>query len=61
MSIFAVFLPGDSVIHRVPAGAKLAVSDTLDLTGARRWFTSFGSCDVDEPLADLRALGLIDA
>jgi len=34
---------------------------TLDLTGARRWFTSFGSCDVDEPLADLQALGLIDA
>lgn len=26
--------------------------------GARRWFTSFGSCSVDEPLADLRDLGL---
>ena len=26
--------------------------------GARRWFTSFGSCTVAEPLADLRALGL---
>ena len=25
--------------------------------GARRWFTSFGTCSVDEPLADLLALG----
>jgi hypothetical protein len=31
----------------------------FDLTGARRWFTSFGSCSVAEPLADLRALGLL--
>lgn len=29
---------------------------TLDLAGARRWFTSFGSCSIDEPLADLREL-----
>ena len=28
----------------------------LDLAGARRWFTSFGSCLIDEPLADLREL-----
>jgi hypothetical protein len=32
----------------------------LDLAGARRWFTSFGSCSVAEPLADLRELGLLD-
>jgi hypothetical protein len=31
----------------------------LDLAGARRWFTSFGSCSVTEPLADLHALGLL--
>jgi hypothetical protein len=30
-----------------------------DLAGARRWFRSFGSCSVAEPLADLRELGLI--
>ena len=30
-----------------------------DLARARRWFTSFGSCSVAEPLADLRTLGLI--
>ncbi len=29
-----------------------------DLTRARRWFTSFGSCSVQEPLDDLTALGL---
>lgn len=30
-----------------------------DLARARRWFTSFGSCSVTEPLADLRELGLV--
>ncbi|KAA1425189.1 hypothetical protein FE697_004765 [Mumia zhuanghuii] len=29
------------------------------LTEARRWFTSFGSCSIAEPVADLRALGLL--
>ena len=29
---------------------------TLDLAGARRWFSSFGSCSVDEPLDDLREM-----
>ena len=37
-------------------GAALAARD---LTGVRRWFASFGSCSVAEPLADLRALGLV--
>jgi hypothetical protein len=32
----------------------------LDLAGARRWFTSFGSCDVDGPLGDLHSLGLLE-
>ncbi len=31
-----------------------------DLTRARRWFTSFGSCSVEEPLNDLVSLGLLD-
>lgn len=30
-----------------------------DLAGARRWLVAFGSCSVDEPWADLRALGLV--
>jgi hypothetical protein len=29
--------------------------------GTRRWFTSFGSCSVDEPHHDLTALGLLEA
>ena len=33
--------------------------DVSELDRARRWFTSFGSCSVSEPLDDLRALGLI--
>ena len=41
-------------------GARLvAEAAELDLAGARRWFTSFGSCSVAEPLADLRELGLV--
>ncbi|SDD32091.1 hypothetical protein [Nocardioides lianchengensis] len=32
--------------------------DADELARGRRWFTSFGSCSVDEPLADLRVLGL---
>lgn len=33
--------------------------DSLDVARARRWFTSFGSCSVSEPVADLRSLGLV--
>jgi hypothetical protein len=39
----------------------VALARTSDVAGARRWFTSFGSCSVDEPLDDLVGLGLIDA
>jgi hypothetical protein len=28
--------------------------------GTRRWFTSFGSCSIDEPRHDLTALGLLE-
>jgi hypothetical protein len=31
------------------------------MTRARRWFTSFGSCSIAEPLDDLVALGLVEA
>jgi hypothetical protein len=41
-------------------GAALA-ADLADggVSAARRWFTSFGSCSVTEPLDDLVALGLL--
>jgi hypothetical protein len=37
-------------------GAALAATD---VSSARRWFTSFGSCSVTDPLDDLIALGLV--
>lgn len=40
--------------------AVVAAADDEDLTRARRWFTSFGSCSVTEPLDDLLALGLLE-
>jgi len=47
------------VIERRDGPALAAEARELDLAGARRWFTSFGSCSVDEPLGDLRDLGLV--
>lgn len=40
--------------------ARLAV-DEGQVVRARRWFTSFGTCSVVEPVADLRDLGLLPA
>lgn len=34
--------------------------DPAALASARRWFTSFGSCSVVDPVRDLTALGLLD-
>ncbi len=47
------------VLERRDGSALAAEAAELDLAGARRWFTSFGSCSVDEPLDDLRQLGLV--
>jgi len=38
--------------------ALVAAARAEDLVRGRRWFTSFGSCSVREPLDDLTALGL---
>jgi hypothetical protein len=43
------------------ANDLVALARTSDLAGARRWFTSYGSCSVTEPLDDLLALGLLEA
>lgn len=48
-----------TVLEQREPGALVEAAHQLDLAGARRWFTSFGSCSVAEPLADLRALGLV--
>ena len=41
------------------ANDLVALARTSDLAGARRWFTSYGSCSVTEPLDDLVGLGLV--
>jgi hypothetical protein len=41
-------------------GARLSrAARGLDPSAVRATFTSFGTCSSDEPLADLRALGLL--
>jgi hypothetical protein len=47
------------VLEQRQGAALVEAARELDLAGARRWFTSFGSCSVAEPLADLRELGLV--
>jgi len=45
-----------------PDAVRRMVADAEDgLTGARRWFDSFGSCSVLEPLEDLVGLDLLPA
>ncbi len=46
--------------QREPAVVVETARD-LDLAGARRWFNSFGSCEIQEPLDDLLAYGLLEA
>jgi len=47
------------VLEQRESAVLVEAARALDLAGARRWFTSFGSCSVSEPLADLRELGLL--
>lgn len=49
--------------HQDPAEVAAAVREVGDpgLESARRWFTSFGSCSVHEPLQDLVDLDLLPA
>ncbi len=39
----------------------VAMARQSDLIGARRWFTSYGSCSVSDPLDELVGLGLLEA
>jgi hypothetical protein len=54
--------PGEvvEVLEQRDGAALAQTARELDLAGARRWFTSFGSCSVAEPWADLGELGLVD-
>jgi hypothetical protein len=42
------------------ANDLVAMSRQSDLAGARRWFTSYGSCSITEPLEELVGLGLLE-
>ena len=48
-----------SVLEETDADKLLSRTDEAALARARRWFRSFGSCSIAEPLADLRQLGLM--
>ena len=50
-----------AVLEETDAARLLSASDETGRAGARRWFRSFGSCSVREPLDDLTALGLLEA
>lgn len=47
------------VLEQRESATLVKAARELDLAGARSWFTSFGSCSVAEPLADLREMGLL--
>ena len=54
--------PGDATAIVDEADVSTLVTTALDthLASARRWFTSFGSCSVTEPLESLIATGLLE-
>jgi hypothetical protein len=47
-----------ATLEQRDAAVLVADARAADLAGARRWFTSFGSCSVAEPRDDLITLGL---
>jgi len=55
--------PGDATYALARRDAE-GITDELstweqnDVTRVRRWFTSFGSCSIDEPVGDLSDLEL---
>ncbi|MEO5851533.1 MAG: hypothetical protein ABIQ15_03385 [Nocardioides sp.] len=49
-----------AVLDEQSDAATIALAMDTDLAGGRRWFTSFGSCSVEEPLETLVATGLLE-
>jgi hypothetical protein len=48
-----------AVLQETDPAVLLAAADEPGRAGARRWFRSFGSCSIAEPLSDLETLGLV--
>lgn len=56
-------MPVDDAAALLDNGSRddlIALAHETDLAGARRWFTGFGSCSIDEPVDDLISLGLLE-
>ena len=49
-----------AILDEEDGPALVALAAATELTGARRWFTSFGSCSVVEPFEELAATGLLE-
>ena len=50
-----------AILEERDAAVLAAAAADPELASTRRWFRSFGSCSVTEPLDDLVALGLLEA
>jgi hypothetical protein len=48
-----------AVLQETDLTKLLDSTSDAGLAGAHRWFTSFGSCSVADPVADLRSLGML--
>ena len=49
-----------AILEQQDKGALIGLAFDTELSGARRWFTSFGSCSIEEPRHDLTALNLLE-
>jgi len=48
------------ILDETDDAETITLAMNSDLAGGRRWFTSFGSCSVEEPLETLVATGLLE-
>jgi hypothetical protein len=48
------------ILEQQDMGTMIGLAFDTDLYGGRRWFTSFGSCSVTEPLDELISTGLLE-
>jgi hypothetical protein len=49
-----------AIVDQTNVPDLITLAFNTELSGARRWFTSFGSCSVTEPLESLLATGLLE-
>ena len=49
-----------AILEQQDRGALVGLVFDTELSGGRRWFTSFGSCSVTEPLDELISTGLLE-